>query len=57
MLSIPRERIMAQVDPVRLSQVFTNLLNNAAKYTDADGTIEVSLSRQNGHAVVCVDNP
>jgi len=36
-ISIPREPIFLEADPVRLSQVFANLLNNAAKYTDAGG--------------------
>jgi len=38
-ISIPREPIFLEADPVRLSQVFANLLNNAAKYTDAGGQI------------------
>ncbi len=29
------------VDPVRITQVLSNLLNNAAKYTDDGGTIEI----------------
>lgn len=33
-------------DPVRLAQVFTNLLNNAAKYTNPGGKIEVALESQ-----------
>ena len=32
---------MLQVDPVRLTQVLTNLLTNAAKYTPAGGLITV----------------
>jgi CheY-like chemotaxis protein len=41
-------------DPVRLAQVFANLLNNAAKYTDGGGTIEFSGRREGAEAVVRV---
>ena len=41
-------------DPVRLTQVFANLLNNAAKYTNHGGLITVATRRENGEAVVSV---
>ena len=41
-------------DPVRLTQVFANLLNNAAKYTNHGGHITVSTRQENGEAVVRV---
>ena len=41
-------------DPVRLSQLFANLINNAAKYTPPNGRIEVSSKMEGGDAVVCV---
>jgi len=41
-LPAPQTRVMA--DPVRLAQVLANLLNNAAKYTDAGGHIALDVS-------------
>ena len=38
-LSLPPEPLTLHGDPVRLAQVFANLLNNAAKYTDPGGQI------------------
>jgi PAS domain S-box-containing protein len=36
---LPSEPVELEVDPLRLSQAISNLLNNAAKYTDAHGRI------------------
>ena len=41
-------------DTVRLTQVFANLLTNAAKYTNAGGHIWVQLRREGRRAVVSV---
>jgi signal transduction histidine kinase/ActR/RegA family two-component response regulator len=38
----PLARVL--VDPVRVTQVLTNLLNNAAKYTDPRGRIQLAVS-------------
>lgn len=37
---MPTQAIWIEADAVRLAQVFSNLLNNAAKYTDAGGRID-----------------
>jgi PAS domain S-box-containing protein len=39
-------------DPVRLVQVFTNMLNNACKYTNPRGHINVRIARDGDNAVV-----
>lgn len=46
--------LVVQADAVRLTQVFANLLNNAAKYTPRGGTITVQARREGNHAVVVV---
>ncbi|MGZ5010674.1 MAG: ATP-binding response regulator, partial [Methylobacter sp.] len=40
---LPPEPLYVKGDPVRLSQVISNLLNNAAKYTDEGGCIELTV--------------
>ena len=50
----PPEPIRMDADPVRLSQVFGNLLNNSCKYTSPGGKIDVSVERQGSEAVVKV---
>ena len=51
---IPDEPLAMEADPVRLAQVFANLLNNSAKYTPEGGEIDVTVTIEQGMAVVCV---
>ena len=44
-LSLPAEPAYVEGDRVRLTQILSNLLNNAAKYTDVGGTIELRIER------------
>ena len=46
--------ILVDADPARLVQVFGNLLNNAAKYSEPGGAIEVSMAVEDREAVVRV---
>ena len=41
-LDVPAEPVPLQVDGMRLSQVFANLLSNASKYSDPGSAIELS---------------
>jgi signal transduction histidine kinase/ActR/RegA family two-component response regulator len=52
-VEMPDEPVVIAGDAVRLTQVFSNLLGNAAKYTNPGGCIRVSL-RQEDRAVVSV---
>jgi len=47
-VTLPAESVSFEADPLRLSQVLSNLLTNAAKYTDPGGHIELSGSVQEG---------
>jgi two-component system CheB/CheR fusion protein len=53
-VSLPPQPVHLMGDPTRLSQVLSNLLNNAAKYTDAGGRIWLSAIREKDEAVVRV---
>jgi signal transduction histidine kinase/CheY-like chemotaxis protein len=52
-LDMPEELIV-DADPVRLTQVFSNLLVNASKYTQDGGTIHVAVARDEAEAVVTI---
>ena len=43
-----RTPVMLEVDPARMAQVLTNLLNNAAKYTPEGGRIDLTVKEAEG---------
>jgi CheY-like chemotaxis protein len=53
-VTLPAEPVHLDADPVRLAQVLSNLLNNAAKYTARAGRIELSAKVEGGQAVIRV---
>jgi signal transduction histidine kinase len=53
-VTYPSEAIYVEADSTRLSQVFANLLNNAAKYTPRGGHITLAAERRGSTAVVSV---
>src|SRR5262249_30760050 len=53
---VPAEPLFVEGDPVRLAQVFANLLNNAALYTPRGGQVRISVQRQGDTAIVGVED-
>jgi signal transduction histidine kinase/ActR/RegA family two-component response regulator len=51
---LPDEPVILYADPLRLGQVISNLLNNAAKYTDAGGQIVLAVHIVNSRVEIRV---
>jgi len=51
---MPGEKLILHGDRVRLTQVFANLLGNAAKYTQERGKVWINVSRNAGKAIISV---
>lgn len=53
-LDLPREPLLVEADTTRLAQVFANLLNNGAKYSDAWADIAIRAVREGDQVAVSV---
>ncbi|MDY3551774.1 response regulator [Gemmata sp. JC717] len=53
-VDVPAEPLLLDGDRTRLTQIFANLLNNAAKYTPKGGRITLAAAREGERAVVRV---
>lgn len=51
---LPEEPVRVYGDPVRLAQIVSNVLNNAAKYTPSRGKIALTVASESGEAVIRV---
>ena len=50
------ENLQVNADPLRLAQVLSNLLTNAAKYTDPHGEIRVTAAQRDAILTMCVED-
>jgi signal transduction histidine kinase/ActR/RegA family two-component response regulator len=55
-IALPEAPVYLDADPVRLAQAVSNLLNNAAKYTEPGGHIWLTGERLDGEAVITVQD-
>jgi len=53
-IALPESPVVLDVDPVRVEQVLTNLLANAARFTPRGGRIDLTVEREGGEAVIRV---
>jgi len=53
-VSLPETPVVIDADFARLAQVFTNLLNNAAKYSEPGSTIRITAGVENGEVRISV---
>jgi PAS domain S-box-containing protein len=53
-VALPPQPVAVYADRIRLAQVFANLLNNSAKYTEHGGQIWLTVERQDSDVVVKV---
>ena len=53
-LNLPKEKVLVNGDSARLSQIFSNILNNAIKYTEYGGKLSVTLKQDGERAAVIV---
>jgi signal transduction histidine kinase len=53
-VTLPALPVLLDADPVRLAQALSNLLNNAAKYTEAGGRISLSAEQEGDRVVISV---
>ena len=55
-VTLPPQPVRLHADPARLAQIISNLLNNAAKFTDEGGHVRLTVEQEGDDAVVRVSD-
>ncbi len=55
-LDMPDTPVWIDADPVRVVQILENLLNNASKYTPAQGRIDISVEASEAEIVISIED-
>ena len=55
-VSLDKEVLVVEGDPIRLGQIAWNLLNNAIKFTPAEGKVRITLSSEGNFSVLAVED-
>jgi len=55
-VELPPQPVRVHGDVIRLTQMISNLLNNAAKYTDRGGTVRLRVGAEGAEAIVTVSD-
>ena len=55
-IALPTQEVLLDADPVRLAQVVSNLLNNAARYSRPGGRISLTATAEDGELIIKVSD-
>jgi signal transduction histidine kinase/CheY-like chemotaxis protein len=55
-VDLPRQGLIVNGDPTRLSQIVSNLLINASKFTDSKGNVSISTAVEGNEVVIVVSD-
>jgi signal transduction histidine kinase len=53
-MTIPNGAVIAEVDPTRVTEMVTNLISNASRYSPENGAIQLEVNARSGTVVIAV---